>query len=233
MYWAVWHGAVAATVAGAVEPVFARPSMNSLQLLFYISSVILMIIIPGPVLLLVVGTGLQAGYKKAFQTIAGTNAASLVLILISALILKGFISLHASVLDLLKCFGSLYILYLGGQLIRDSRQTHQAEFHSLSPRLGGMRKGFLVGISNPKDILFFSAFFPQFIQVLPNVNQSLILLTLVWIMLDFATLSLAYLLFKRMVRSFAYQRILLMCGILLSIIAVYGMYSGLFDLFSG
>lgn len=207
--------------------------MNSLQLLLYISSVILMIMIPGPVLLLVVGTGLQAGYKKAFQTIVGTNAASLVLILVSALILKGFISLHSSVLDLLKCLGSLYILYLGGQLIWDSRQTHQAEFHALSSRLGGMSKGFLVGISNPKDILFFSAFFPQFIQVLPHVNQSLILLTLIWILLDFATLSLAYLLFKRVILSFAYQRILLICGILLSIIAVYGMYSGLSDLFSG
>ena len=54
--------------------------MNHLELLLYISSVVLMIIIPGPVLLLVVGTGLQAGYQKAFKTILGTNAASLVLI---------------------------------------------------------------------------------------------------------------------------------------------------------
>jgi len=201
--------------------------MNHLELLLYISSVVLMIIIPGPVLLLVVGTGLQAGYQKAFKTILGTNAASLVLIFISALILKGFLSLNASFLDILKCLGRLYILYLGWQLIQDSKQKHQAEIQMLNPKFGGFTKGFLVGISNPKDILFFSAFFPQFIQVMPEINQSLFLLTLVWIILDFMTLSLAYLLFKRVSRSFAYQRILLICGILLFTIAIYGLYSGL------
>lgn len=97
----------------------------------------------------------------------------------------------------------------------------------LNPKFGGFTKGFLVGISNPKDILFFSAFFPQFIQIMPEINQSLFLLTLVWIILDFMTLSLVYLLFKRVSHSFAYQRILLICGILLFTIAIYGLYSGL------
>ena len=52
---------------------------------------------------------------------------------------------------------------------------------------GGFKQGFLVGISNPKDIIFFAAFFRQFIQITPHLNISLGVLTLDWIVLDFAT----------------------------------------------
>jgi threonine/homoserine/homoserine lactone efflux protein len=55
-----------------------------------------------------------------------------------------------------------------------------------------------VGISNPRDILFLAAFFPQFIQITPDLDISLGILTLSWIILDFATLSLVYLSFNRL-----------------------------------
>ena len=58
-------------------------------------------------------------------------------------------------------------------------------------RLSPTWNGFLIGISNPKDILFFIAFFPQFIGITPVTGLSLVLLTILWIAADFLIL-LAY-----------------------------------------
>ena len=50
--------------------------------------------------------------------------------------------------------------------------------------------GFFTAIANPKDILFFAAFFPQFIRVTPDFALSVTLLTLGWVILDLLILSL-------------------------------------------
>ena len=85
-------------------------------------------------------------------------------------------------------------------------------------------KRLLVGISNPKDIIFFSAFFPQFVSISPHLDLSLTILTLTWIVLDFLTLSLVYIFFRRLSNSYLYPKILGLCGLLLLVIAVYGLY---------
>ena len=66
-------------------------------------------------------------------------------------------------------------------------------------------KRLLVGISNPKDIIFFSAFFPQFVSISPHLDLSLTILTLTWIVLDFLTLSLVYI-FSAASRTAIYTR---------------------------
>ena len=57
--------------------------MNLTEYLFYAVTVIVMIATPGPVMLLVASAGLKGGYKKALETIIGTNLASLVLIFLA------------------------------------------------------------------------------------------------------------------------------------------------------
>ncbi|AWL30529.1 LysE family translocator [Acinetobacter defluvii] len=184
-----------------------------------------MIATPGPVMLLVASAGLKSGNKKALHTIVGTNLASLVLIATSVLILKGFLNISSHWFDLIKILGCLYIAYLGVQIVREAlSQTQQA--HEISSQVqGGFKQGFLVGISNPKDIIFFASFFPQFTHVTHNLDQSLILLTLSWIILDFATLSVVYLGFNALSKSKIYHKILLGCGVILIAVALYGIYS--------
>lgn len=58
-----------------------------------------------------------------------------------------------------------------------------------------------------------------------NLDQSLILLTLSWIILDFATLSVVYLGFNALSKSKIYHKILLGCGVILIAVALYGIYS--------
>ena len=93
---------------------------------------------------------------------------------------------------------------------------------------GGFKQGFLVAISNPKDIIFFASFFPQFINVTTDINHSLILLTIAWIVLDFSTLTVVYLAFNRLSQSRHYPKLLGICGAILLLVALYGIYQVLF-----
>ncbi|EKU53047.1 translocator protein, LysE family [Acinetobacter sp. WC-323] len=198
--------------------------MNYFEYVLFIVSVVVLIATPGPVMILVASAGLKGGYKKALHTIFGTNFASLILIFISVLILKGFLSIDENYLKAIRVFGCLYIAYLGYSIIKEVIQApHPTAIQTISAQNGGFNKGFLVGISNPKDIIFFSAFFPQFISISPNINFSLSLLTVTWIILDFLTLSLVYLFFRRLSQSSVYPKILGLCGALLVLIALYGL----------
>lgn len=187
-----------------------------------------MIATPGPVMILVASAGLKGGYRKALQTIIGTNLASLVLITASILILKGMFSVNETLFLIIKILGCFYIAYLGYDILKDvsSQKNDQAET-VLSPVDGGVVKGFLVGISNPKDIIFFSSFFPQFIGIHANINISLAILVMAWIILDFLTLSLVYLSFNKLAKSKLYAKVLGLCGVILIVIAVYGLYISL------
>ncbi len=72
-----------------------------------------------------------------------------------------------------------------------SARTPDAQPVAPPQKRSAILTGFLVGIANPKDIIFFVAFFPQFIAVTPSIGASLTLLTALWVLADFAIL-LAY-----------------------------------------
>lgn len=96
----------------------------------------------------------------------------------------------------------------------------------LKPVNGGFKKGFIVGIANPQDIIFFSAFFPQFINIHTNINVSFSILIAIWILLDFSILLMFYKLSSLLKsNSTLYSKILAGCGLLLIIISAYGIFT--------
>ncbi len=199
--------------------------MNFAEYFLYCAAVVVMIATPGPVMLLVASAGLQGGYKRALQTIFGTNFASLVLILLSVLILKGALNINEQWLNGIKVLGCFYIAYIGFDIMKEVASSSSAENEmTLNAVSGGFKKGFLVGISNPKDIIFFASFFPQFTGVTADLNLSLIVLTMSWIILDFATLSMVYLSFNRLAQAAWYPKLLALCGLILIAVAIYGIY---------
>lgn len=205
--------------------------MNFLELSLYIITVVVMIATPGPVMILVASTGLKHGYRAALKTIFGTNIASLVLIAFSILVLKGVLSINDLIFTIIKMLGSLYIAYLGYEILKEVF-THSDTPATIKPVDGGFKKGFLVGISNPKDIIFFSSFFPQFINVHDNINISLSILVITWIILDFLTLSIVYVAFNALSQKSIYHKILGACGVLLVFIAIYGLVTSIQALLS-
>lgn len=151
----------------------------------YLLSVILLLMTPGPVVALVTHTALREGYRRAFATVAGTNLGSLMLILMATLFLSGVVRLHPLAIPLVGIAGALF---LAGVALKMLRSTLPQEAVARSG--GGFITGMMTAIANPKDILFFAAFFPQFVALTPYFALSITLLTGIWVALDLLILSL-------------------------------------------
>ncbi|WP_175650523.1 LysE family translocator [Pseudomonas sp. Marseille-P9899] len=160
--------------------------MNTPLLIAYLGTVILLIATPGPVVLVVVETSSRAGTATAVKTALGANAASLILVAAAAAVLAGSLAISPQLLQWGGLLGCLFIGWLGLSGLRDSASTETG----VAPRASGWWQGFVIGISNPKDILFFVALFPQFIPVTESFGTSIGLLALLWLIVDLSILAL-------------------------------------------
>lgn len=196
--------------------------MNTALLLTYALTVTLLIATPGPVVALVINTAASAGRRQALMTAIGTNGASLVLIALAAGLILTSAAIAPHLLTALSLVGCLFIGYLA---IASLRQTlaQKADAVVTASTRGSLWKGFAIGLSNPKDILFFVAFFPQFIQVTTDTSHSLLLLSLLWTVMDLAILSLYILLTSKLATPQRRRLISLTSGIVLLLIAAAGL----------
>ncbi|WP_274572286.1 LysE family translocator [Neisseria leonii] len=160
----------------------------------YLLTVLLFLVLPGPVNLAVVDHAARGGWKGALLAVFGSNLASLVLILAAGLMLDGLGRIHESLLDVLAAVGGLYLLYYGSRLWHSRHDLPAAESAPAARGHGAkiVASAFIIGISNPKDVVFFMTFFPPFIVRLGwDLWPGLLLLTALWCLLDYAVL-LAY-----------------------------------------
>lgn len=191
--------------------------MNSYLLLAYLGTVLILIATPGPVVALVVGTSSRAGAWAGMRTALGANAASLILIGAAAAVLAGSLALSNQLLNWVALFGCLFMGWLGIEAwLQPAGEPTPAK------TAGGWWQGFLVGITNPKDILFFVALFPQFIQVTNAFGTSIGVLALVWLVVDLGILAL-YIGLMRHARVQKYRhRVARLSGLVLMLIAACG-----------
>lgn len=201
----------------------------------YVTSVVALLVTPGPVTLLVLRAGLAGGMRHAFATICGSNLASLVLIFVSALLIKGLLVVDERVFTVVRLAGCLYIAWIALDMLRDARRQGVAGdgASAQAPAHAGFVRGFTLAISNPKDIVFFASFLPQFIAVLPTPDQSIGLLTGLWIVLDFATLGLLAFAVRRAVSPARERRLLLVSALLLLAIGIGGFGHAAHELLRG
>jgi len=164
--------------------------VNTALTFTYALTVLLLIATPGPVVALIVNTAAASGSRKAMFTAVGTNWASLVLIGAAAWIILTSAAIDKAWLSTMSLLGCLFIGYIAVGTLRDALQAPAPEAASEAPKAarGGLLQGFMVGISNPKDIIFFIAFFPQFIQITESFGKSMVVLSLLWVAIDFAVL---------------------------------------------
>ncbi len=168
--------------------------MNLSLLAAYFAAIFLLIATPGPVVVVVVAnTAARFGARRALWTALGSNGASLLLIGIAALIVTGLFAVERRMLQWVGLLGCLFIARMAIASLYEDFSSRAPDARPVAPpqKRSAIANGFLVGIANPKDIIFFVAFFPQFIAVTPSVGGSLTLLTALWVLTDFAIL-LAY-----------------------------------------
>lgn len=192
----------------------------------YILSIVLFLGTPGPVTVLVVSASIRDGFLAGFKTVMGTNTASLILIFISFIIIQGVFSVSEIALNWLTLIGSLYLLYFSIGIVKakvDIQKTINENSNKIT--INHFKDGFLIGISNPKDILFFIAFFPMFLSVYPsNLNTSMFILVMIWIILDYSILSTYSFIFSKINNNKTVNIINKSSGIILLVVALYAIY---------
>lgn len=199
--------------------------VNYSLLTAYLLAIVLFLGTPGPVTILVISASVKSGFRAGLATIAGTNIASLILIALSFIIIQGVFAVSETAMLWLTFFGTLYLFYFSISIIRDKidlQQTLQQNSKRVSKN--HFKDGFLIGISNPKDILFFIAFFPIFLAVTSDIYVSMITLTLVWIVLDYSILSIYAFTFSKVSNNRTANITSKLSGIILLLITIYVFY---------
>lgn len=146
----------------------------------------LVIVLPGPAALLCVNHGLQHGRRRALATVAGGTGSAAVLMGVSALGLWQVLTAAPLAFDVARGCGAAWLLWLGIGTWRSPAGGLPAAVAATRPRsLAGLcRDGFLLGISNPKDLLFFGALLPQFVDPAAARAPQLACMFVTWALID-------------------------------------------------
>jgi len=141
--------------------------------LTFLLAAAVLLAIPGPTILLVIGQSLGAGRRRALPLIAGVALGDLTAITLSLAGMGALLAASAAAFTVLKWVGAAYLVYLGVRLWRAPVSAEAAP--TLRARTA-FRQAYVVTALNPKSIAFFIAFVPQFISpVAPFPRQAAVL----------------------------------------------------------
>ena len=160
------------------------------------------LLIPGPTILLVISYSLIRGRKAVFALLLGVGLGDIVAMILSFIGVGLLLQTVAIAFQSLKWIGAAYLIWLGIRMWRSasesmelSAKTDNKVWHAI------MANAFVITALNPKSIVFFLAFLPQFINSeKPFITQSLILGS------TFLVLAILSVLFYSLLASFTGQQ---------------------------
>ncbi|ORM65479.1 lysine transporter LysE [Pantoea rodasii] len=147
----------------------------------FLASVFLLCITPGPDLAYVVGQSMANGRRSGVISASGVALGSCTHALASAIGLTALITASPALFTVIKYVGAAYLVYLGSKMIWDTFIAKKPEScdNIDAPRTNTrslLVRGFITSITNPKVLLFFISFFPQFVVVTGEHHASSFLL---------------------------------------------------------
>ena len=121
---------------------------------------VILLLTPGPIVTLVISTAATRGVGAGLVTVAGTSTGNAVLLAAIALGLSWVLAHAVYLFELLRWAGTAYLIWLGVRAWRNADRPQQLTTgHHVH-----FWRGFLVALSNPKTLAFFTAFLPQFVD---------------------------------------------------------------------
>ncbi|WP_263382766.1 LysE family translocator [Granulicella arctica] len=135
----------------------------------FVAATTVLLLIPGPTVLQCIGDALANRDRQSWSTILGVGVGDAIAMSLSLLGAGALLRTSAAAFTIMKTIGGAYLIYLGLRAIWDARNTHEPEAPSAAAapaasafvRFG---KASTITMLNPKSILFFVAFVPQFIS---------------------------------------------------------------------
>jgi len=153
-------------------------------LLVFIGAVTLLMLIPGPNVALIVVNSATHGVRAGLMTVAGTVAAQAISLALVCAGLTTLLQFFGLWFGWLRWAGVAYLVWLG---IRQWR-TPPADLAQIKaqPQARLFVQAFLVSLVNPKTLVFYGAFFPQFIRPDGHVGAQAALLSVIFLMIALA-----------------------------------------------
>jgi len=140
------------------------------HVLGFAAVVTVLIAIPGPSVLFTISRALTVGRRGALLTVAGNEIGLCVQVVAVAFGVGAVLERSAQVVTAVKLAGAAYLVYLGVQAVRHRTSVAEALAAKVRPvtPLRAIRDGFVVGVANPKSIVFFVAALPEFTSAAPG-----------------------------------------------------------------
>ena len=176
----------------------------------YVSFVLVslaLIAIPGPNVALIVSTSIAHGWRAGLMTVAGTSAAMALQLVLTVAGTSALLAAASAWFSWLRWAGVIYLIYLGVRAWRAPVRNEPGKGFPPGSRTVFTR-GVLVSLTNPKTLLFFGAFLPQFVSTDRTVVPQLMILAATFLVLAVALDSSWALLAHRAAATFSRRRVL-------------------------
>lgn len=158
--------------------------------LAFVAAATVLIVMPGPTVTLVISYALTHGKRSAWATVPGVALGDLTSITLSFAGLGALLAASATAFTILKFVGAAYLVYLGVKMWRSPVLPIDASAPVAAPSRSILLHLYVVTALNPKGILFFLAFLPQFLRTDAPAAPQLIILGATFLVI--ATINAAF-----------------------------------------
>jgi len=160
------------------------------QVAAFAAAALVLIVIPGPGVLFVIGRALAHGRRTALLSVAGHAAGNWVVAVCIALGVGTVVERSAAVFTAVRLAGAAYLVWLGIQAFRHRNALAEVLDSAAAPRgdVRAAREGLVVGVTNPKAVILFAAVLPQFVdRTAGHVPAQMLILSAIVIMIGLAS----------------------------------------------
>jgi threonine/homoserine/homoserine lactone efflux protein len=186
----------------------------SMQVYFaFVAACVALALLPGPIVTLLIANGLRHGTRAALTNILGVQAGLLIVIAVLAVGLTSLMATMGYWFDWVRFAGAAYLVWLGIKLVRSPVEGIGEGEAPPPPRGGFFLQGFVVALSNPKLLVFFGAFIPQFMDMSKDHLSQVLILGVTFMVIAGLTDGVYALLAGRARKMFSAQRTRLMSRI--------------------
>lgn len=154
--------------------------------LAFTAATTILLVIPGPTILLVISYALGQGWRSALPMAVGAALGDFTAMTVSMLGLGALLATSATIFTILKWVGAAYLIWLGVKLWRAGGQLNATPKTDRASALKMLGHAWIVTALNPKSITFFVAFLPQFLDPHGSFLQQMLVFETTFLVLAFA-----------------------------------------------
>jgi threonine/homoserine/homoserine lactone efflux protein len=149
----------------------------------FIAAVAALMLVPGPNVALIIANSIAYGSRFGLLTVAGTSFAMVVQLALVGLGMTRLLGEMGIVFETVRWIGVAYLIYLGVLLFRTPAADLASTFPESNRPQAIFVRALVVSLTNPKTLLFYGAFFPQFVIVKAPIAPQIAILSVTFLVL--------------------------------------------------